>query len=493
MADTTTTNYGWVKPEITASNDTWGSKLNTNFDNIDSKVKTIDVPTAAAKTALVDADLVGSYDSAGAFAARKTTFAQFKASLPTMAQQNKNAVDITGGSVEGLTHFSIVNSPAATPIEFAKMVPSDWGVGKTGLFFNRSSTTQYTIGLWDGATTNGILNFNSQYLRFNGTDLVTVAGATFSGDVITPRLYATGGDIVIRAAGNKHVWFQTAASVNRGAVYYENALSAVQVNLYNTAGTYVRAMRFQEDGGAYWEGNMVQIGYNSGTAELRLSANVNSDYRILGDSGGGLYIQRSTNEWAGATTLLYWNATGGAVFQNHVYATTFQSSANGDGTSYKIGDDAWIGDCNTSDTLSIRGQQDFNSGFIRFGNGTNKLGVFSSVTDRLYWGPTFFMQSDGNMWLPMYGDYLSNALAAKATVYTGSTQDETNFPVGHTVLAGAGDGAVYVRNSAVAIGLSSTYTYTPGGSPGLAGTWRARGGYDSPGSGAWAYQFQRTA
>lgn len=52
MADSNTTNYGWVKPENGASSDSWGIKWNQNADDIDADLKAAsDVANAAQAAA----------------------------------------------------------------------------------------------------------------------------------------------------------------------------------------------------------------------------------------------------------------------------------------------------------------------------------------------------------------------------------------------------------------------------------------------------------
>jgi hypothetical protein len=107
-------------------------------------------------------------------------------------------------------------------------------------------------------------------------------------------------------------------------------------------------------------------------------------------------ITRSQMNWNGNTVLHAGNYTSYAM-QGAGYSTnqnlgtgnqvTFDSvltNNNGNGTNIRLGDDAWLGDCNTANTFRIRGVQDAAAGFIVFGSDTTQLG--RTGTGALTWG-----------------------------------------------------------------------------------------------------------
>lgn len=66
-----------------------------------------------------------------------------------------------------------------------------------------------------------------------------------------------------------------------------------------------------------------------------------------------------------ATVVTMLGVSGSTATQAKFFATD-----NGSGTNYKVGDDAWIGDVNTSNVMQVSGVQNSGSGFIKFGSGS---------------------------------------------------------------------------------------------------------------------------
>jgi hypothetical protein len=95
-------------------------------------------------------------------------------------------------------------------------------------------------------------------------------------------------------------------------------------------------------------------------------------------------------------------ATSATPSFDQVFATN-----NGNGTNFKVGDDAWIGDINASNTFRVMGQQDATKGYIVFGNSdTTALG--RSGTGALTYGGYTIYHSNN-----------SNTITALGTITTG--------------------------------------------------------------------------
>lgn len=132
---------------------------------------------------------------------------------------------------------------------------------------------------------------------------------------------------------------------------------------------------------------------SSGTAAATPSLGVIANGELsLNFADGIIYYKTASNtlgsirttQPAGLTTEIQFNDAGsfgsntGLTFSKttgYFKAPIIESTNNGNGTNFKVGDDIWIGDVNVADTLRLTGQQNVNNAYIIFGaSDSSKLG-----------------------------------------------------------------------------------------------------------------------
>ena len=248
--------------------------------------------------------------------------------------------------------------------------------GTAGISNANLANSSVTVTAGTGMSGGGAVSLGGSVTLTNAGVTSNVAGTGISVSGATGAVTITNSGVTSNVAGT----YITVSGATGAVTIGTNATSANTASTIVardasgnfTAGTITAAL----SGNATTATTATTTTGNAGTATVLQTARAingvsfNGSADITVAAAAGTLTGATLASGVTASSLTSVGTLGSLSVSGTVTADQFAATNNGNGTNYKVGDDAWIGDVNIANTMSVKGVANGTVGYIKFGSGS---------------------------------------------------------------------------------------------------------------------------